>query len=66
METLTIRVKNKKGRELIRELESQHLIEVISQPASNARSKKYAGKLPAEVAEDLLNYVTKSRGEWDK
>ena len=28
-------------------------------------SEKYAGKLPADVAEELQNYVTKSRNEWN-
>lgn len=28
-------------------------------------SEKYAGKLPSNVAEDLQNYVTKSRNEWE-
>jgi hypothetical protein len=28
-------------------------------------SEKYAGKLPADVAEELQNYVAKSRDEWN-
>jgi len=28
-------------------------------------SEKYAGKLPANLAEELQNYVTQSRNGWD-
>ncbi len=28
-------------------------------------SEKYAGKLPADIADELQNYVTKSRAEWN-
>ena len=28
-------------------------------------SEKYAGKLPAHIAEELQDYVTKSRNEWN-
>ncbi|MBK9566235.1 MAG: hypothetical protein IPO37_14030 [Saprospiraceae bacterium] len=28
-------------------------------------SEKYAGKLPADVADELQNYVTQSRNEWN-
>ena len=28
-------------------------------------SEKYAGKLPAKIAEELQNYVTQSRNEWN-
>jgi GTP-sensing pleiotropic transcriptional regulator CodY len=28
-------------------------------------SEKYAGKLPAEIAEELQNYVNESRQEWN-
>lgn len=28
-------------------------------------SEKYAGKLPAEIAEELQQYVTQSRTEWN-
>jgi hypothetical protein len=28
-------------------------------------SEKYAGKLPADVAEELQNYVDQSRNEWN-
>ena len=29
-------------------------------------SEKYAGKLPSDVAEELQNYVTQSRSEWNE
>jgi hypothetical protein len=28
-------------------------------------SEKYAGKLPTDIAEEIQNYVTKSRNEWN-
>lgn len=28
-------------------------------------SEKYAGKLPASIAEDFQNYLNQSRGEWN-
>ena len=28
-------------------------------------SEKYAGKLPDDIAEELQNYVTQSRNEWN-
>ena len=32
----------------------------------NRLSEKYAGKLPSDVAEELQNYVTQSRSEWNE
>jgi hypothetical protein len=29
-------------------------------------SEKYKGKLPADVAEKMQKYVTKSRDEWER
>ena len=29
-------------------------------------SERYAGKLPSDVAEELQNYVTQSRSEWNE
>jgi hypothetical protein len=28
-------------------------------------SEKYAGKLPADIADELQNYVTQGRSEWN-
>ena len=44
-------------------------LKVLEKPKQNvARTKlseKYAGKLPADIADELQNYVTQSRNEWN-
>ena len=39
----------------------------MPKPSGNQKklSEKYAGKLPAHIADELQNYVTKSRAEWN-
>ena len=48
------------------DLEDLDLIKVLkkSVQAQPKFSEKYAGKLPSEVADELQNFVTKSRNEW--
>lgn len=67
METLLIQVNNEKARQLLRDLEDLSLIKVIEtsgQPKANL-SDKYAGKLPADVAEKLHNHVSEGRKDWN-
>jgi hypothetical protein len=67
METLLIQITNQKAIGLIHELEELHLIKVLKgnvQPGQKL-SEKYAGKLPSDIADELQNYVTQSRSEWN-
>jgi hypothetical protein len=68
METLLIELANPKALKLIKELEELHLLKILKQDSTPAvkLSEKYAGQLPSQVAEELQQYVTKSRDEWDR
>ncbi len=66
METLRIQILNPKVMGLIRELEKLELIKVIketNQPTQKL-SDKSIGKLQVEIANDMQEYVRKSRNEW--
>jgi len=67
MDTLLIQVTNQKAIGLLHELEELHLIKVLKENVSFPQklSEKYAGKLPSDIAEELQNYVTQSRNEWN-
>jgi hypothetical protein len=67
METVLIEITNKKAYRLLKDLEDLNIIKVLEKNGETQQklSEKYAGKLPSDVAEDLQNYVTKSRKEWD-
>jgi hypothetical protein len=48
-------------------LEDLHIIKVLKksiQPQQKL-SEKYAGKLPADVADELQNFITQSRNDWN-
>ncbi|MBK9211990.1 MAG: hypothetical protein IPO14_03280 [Saprospiraceae bacterium] len=67
METVLIQINNNKAYRLLEDLEDLHIIKVLKksiQPQQKL-SEKYAGKLPADVAEELQKYVTQSRNEWN-
>ncbi len=66
METVLLQINNNKAYKILEDLEDLNLIKVLNksiQPLQNL-SEKYAGKLPSEIAEQLQDYVTKSRSEW--
>lgn len=68
METVLIQINNSKAYRLLENLEDLHIIKVLKksiQPQQKL-SEKYAGKLPSDVADELQNYVTQSRKEWNK
>ena len=67
METLEIQVTNQKAMGLLLELEALNFIKVLKKNGvpKQKLSEKYAGKLPAEVAEELQNYVSESRNQWN-
>lgn len=68
METMLIELTNQKAANLIHELEELQLIKVlkISSDRGEKLSEKYAGKLPADIADSMQNYVTESRNEWSR
>lgn len=67
METMLIELTNKKALKLLHELEELNLIKVLKTDvkAGKKLSEKYAGKIPSEIANELQNYVTESRNEWN-
>lgn len=67
METVLIQINNNKAYRLLEDLEDLHIIKVLKKntPIVQKLSDKYAGKLPSDVADDLQNYVTQSRNEWN-
>lgn len=68
METVVIQLTHHKALKLLLDLEDLHLIRVLKKNVQTEQklSDKYAGKLPAEVGEQLQQYVTQSRAEWER
>lgn len=67
METVLVQINNIKAYKLLEDLEDLDIIKVLNksiQPQQKL-SEKYAGKLPAEVADELQDYVSQSRNEWN-
>jgi hypothetical protein len=67
METVLIQINNQKAYKLLQYLEDLHILKVLkksTQPTQKL-SEKYAGKLPSEIADELQNYVSQSRNEWN-
>lgn len=67
METYLIELTNDRAYRLLQDLEDMNIIRVLKKKVSSRQklSEKYAGKLPSGVADELQNYVTQSRKEWD-
>lgn len=67
METVLIQINNKKAYRLLEDLEDLNIIKVLKKSVQSPQklSEKYAGKLPSDVADELQNYVTQSRNEWN-
>ena len=65
METVLLQINNNKAYKLLKDLEDLHIITVLnkSMQPKQKLSEKYAGKLPADVADELQNYVSQSRNE---
>ncbi|MBS1486842.1 MAG: hypothetical protein JST43_04575 [Bacteroidetes bacterium] len=68
MDTLLIQVNSDVAYRLLQDLENLNVIKVLRKEKATGRklSKKYAGMLPKAVAEELQNYVEKSREEWSR
>jgi hypothetical protein len=67
METVLVQISDDKAYRLLENLEALQILKVIKkivQP-SQKLSEKYAGKLPSDIADELQNYVTQSRNEWN-
>jgi len=67
METVLIQINNNKAYKLLEDLEDLHIIKVLkkSTQPNQKLSEKYAGKLPSAIADELQNYVSQSRNEWN-
>jgi len=67
MDTVLIQLTTPKTMKLLLELEELHLLRVIKKNISleTKLSDKYAGKLSADIAEDLQKHIEQSRNEWE-
>jgi hypothetical protein len=67
MEAVLIQINDNKAYRLLEDLEDLRIIKVLkkSMKPKQKLSEKYAGKLPADIADELQNYVTQSRNEWN-
>jgi hypothetical protein len=67
METVLVQINNYKAYKLLEDLEDLHIIKVLKKSIEPQQklSEKYAGKLPSDIADELQNYVTQSRSEWN-
>lgn len=67
METILVQINDNKAYKLLEDLEALHIIKLLKRDAEPTQnlSDKYAGKLPLEVADEIQNYISKSRDEWN-
>ncbi len=67
METVLIQINNQKAYRLLEDLEDLQIIKVLEKSSQQEQklSEKYAGKIPTDVADELQNYVSESRNEWN-
>lgn len=67
METVLVQINNIKAYKLLEDLEDLQIIKVLKKSIlpEQKLSEKYAGKLPSDLADEIQNYVTQSRNEWD-
>lgn len=65
METVLIQITNTKAYRLLENLEDQQILKVLKKSIfpQQKLSEKYAGKLPADVADELQKHVTQSLNE---
>lgn len=68
METILVQIKNSKAYSLLEGLEDLQLIKVLKKSDLPKRklSKKYAGKIPSTVADEIQNSICESREQWNK
>ena len=67
METVLLQINNHKAYRLLEDLEDLNIITVLNRSVEPAQklSEKYAGKLPTDIADELQNFVSHSREEWN-
>ncbi len=67
METVLIQINDLKAYQILEGLEDLKIIKVLEKNKLPQKklSEKYAGKLSQQTAEQLQNYVTQSRSEWN-
>jgi hypothetical protein len=68
METVLVQINDNKAYRLLKDLEDLHIIKVLKKSTlpQQKLSEKYAGKLPSVIADELQDYVTQSRDEWNR
>ncbi len=67
MKTIIVEINNNKAYKILKSLEELQLIKILKRKVSSPpKSKNYGGALPAEVADELHEYVSESRSEWHK
>ena len=68
MDTLVIQLTHEKALKLLLDLEELRLIRVLKKNVQTEQklSDKYAGKLPADIGEQLQQQITQSRSEWER
>ena len=66
MDTILIQITNEKAYKLIEDLEDLQLIRILQKKQTHygKLSEKYEGKLNSGVAEEMQEYLSKSREEW--
>lgn len=67
MDTILVQINNHKAYRLLEDLEELNLIKLLKKSSEPKQklSEKYSGKLPAELADELQNFVSHSRDEWN-
>lgn len=67
METVLIQINDKKAYKLLEDLEDLQVIKVLkkSNYEGQSLSERFGGKLSSEVAEDMQEYISRSRKEWE-
>jgi hypothetical protein len=67
MKTVVVQIRNNKAYKLLKDLEDLNILKVLEQNTlpEQKLSEKYAGKLPSDIADQLQDYVTQSRSEWN-
>jgi hypothetical protein len=67
MKTVLVQINSDKAYKLLEDLEDLNILKVLNknvQPKQKL-SEKYSGMLPSDVADELQDYVTQSRNEWN-
>jgi len=67
VKTIVVEINDNKAYKILKNLEELQLIKILKQTVSaSPKPKNYAGALPAEIADQLQDYVSESRSEWHK